>query len=371
LTDGLTYRWSIFLTPTGSNHLGALAWRHCPGPVARALQPSIQIVGYPPTIPAGSNFAVKVQYTSAASDAVVQVNILDSDYHWHGGGTVPARRGEGLVDVTVSPQPTLTNGAYVLECFLSNSSTNWQNVMARSENRAVQAGPVVAEELIQALPQPDFLPVGEVFRFLVTYAAATNRDLHVDLLDANTNFVAGTVQRVGVSGGVQELTLSVPEAPPGTCFVNSFLTAPGETWTEALAWGAMRPVTVLARSYYEWAEWRWGILLGTDAVLPGQDADGDGASNEAERIAHTSPLNRADVLHLAVTSHGGQIVLAWRSAVDRQYQVFESSELFPASWTALGGALNGTGDVLQVTIDPSGTGQKKFHRLEVWQAGER
>ena len=63
------------------------------------------------------------------------------------------------------------------------------------------------------------------------------------------------------SSGVQEMTLSAPDAPPGICFVNSFLTAPGQTWMRALAWGVMRPMTVLSRSYFEWAEWRWGVVL--------------------------------------------------------------------------------------------------------------
>ena len=371
LTDGLTYRWSIFLTPTGSNHLGALAWHQGPGPVARAIRPSIQIAGYPPAIPAGSNFVVKVRYTSAASDAVAQVNILNVAYNWHGGGTLPVRRGDGLLDVTVSPQLTMTNGAYMLECFLSDSPTNWQNVMARSENCAVQVGVAVEEELIQALPQPAVLPAGDVFRFLVTYAAVTNRDLHVDLLDANTNFIAGTVQRVGVSSGVQEMTLSAPDAAPGTYFVNSFLTAPGRTWTEALAWGVMRPMAVLSRSYFEWAEWRWGVVLGSDFILPDQDADGDGASNAAERIAHTAPLDAADVLRLNTTLVGGQMVLSWRSAADRQYQLLVSAEPFPASWLPFGNEMTGTGGPLQVPIDPPLAGPRKFYRLEVSQTGER
>ncbi len=34
LTDGQTYRWSIFMTPTGGNYLGAFAWYGGPDPVA-------------------------------------------------------------------------------------------------------------------------------------------------------------------------------------------------------------------------------------------------------------------------------------------------------------------------------------------------
>jgi hypothetical protein len=371
LMDGLTYRWSIFLTPTGSNYLGALAWHQGPGPVARALSPSIQIAGYPPTIAPGSSFTVKVQYTSVAVDAVAQVNIFDADHRWRGGGTQSVRRGDGLLDVTVTPQPALTNGVYMLECFLSDSPTHQQAVLARSENRQVRVATHSTEDFIQALPRSAFLPTGEVFRFLVTYSAVTNCDLHVDLFDANTNFITGTLQPVGQSSGFQEMTLSAPNAAPGTYFVNSFLTAPGQLWTKALAWGVAQPVTVLSKSYFDWVEWRWGVVLGSDSVLPDQDADGDGASNEAERIADTAPLNAAEVLRLNATMENGRLVLNWRSAVDRQYQLFESDELSPALWVPFGDVLNGSGGSLQASLHPSPADSKKYYRLAVWQGGER
>ena len=365
LGDGWAYRWSIFLTPTGSNHLGALAWHNGAGAVARAVAPSIQIAGYPPSIPPGSNFMVKVRYTSGAIDAVAQVNVLDAAYNWHGGGTVTVPRGDGLLDVIVWPQATLVNGAYMLECFLSDSPTNWQNAMARSANHAVRVVPQVEQDFVQALPQSTAIPAGEVFRFLVTYAATTDLDLHVDLHDANSGFVADAVQRVGASSGVQEMTIGHPTAAPGTYWVNSFITAPGLTWTQALAFGAVRQVTVLPTSYMEWVEWRWGEVLAGDAILPGQDADGDGASNDAERIAHTAPLLAADALRLNTAVSGGQVVLNWRSALLREYRLFETADLSSNSWTPLGVPLAGTGNMLQVPIDPQAGPARKFYRLEV------
>lgn len=365
LGDGRAYRWSIFLTPTGSTYLSAFAWLDSPGPVARAITPAMQIVGYPPAIKPGSNFLVKVKYSSAASYAVAQVNLLDGAYNWHGGATVPVSRGDGLLDVAITPPPTLTSGAYMLEGFLSDSPTNWQNVMARSANYSVQLNATVTNDFIQALPQPAVLPAGEVFRFLVTYAAATNRDLHLDLLDANTNFMAGTVQRVVASSGIQELTIGHPSAAPGTYLVNSFITAPGLTWTQALAWGAGQQVVVLPKSYMDWVQWRWGEVLGSDSILPDQDADGDGASNEAERIAHTGPLHATDALRLQTESVGGQLMLTWRSALLREYQLLETTDLAANIWTPRGDALAGTGGTLQVPIDPPAAGPQKFYRLQV------
>ena len=365
LLDGATYRWSIFLTPAGSNHQSALAWHIGPGPVARAMTPRLKIVGYPPVVPAGSNFTVKVHYTAAADFAVVQANLLDDAYRWHGGGTAPVRRGDGLVDVLLSPQPTFTNGTYLLECFLSDSPTNWQQVMARSPTCAIQAAASMRKDVIQTSPQPSLLPAGEVFRFLVSYAAADTRDLHIDLFDADTRFIAGNVQRVGASSGIQEMTLSHPDAAPGSYFVRSFLTEPGQTWTQALAWSAVRQLTVLPASYWQWAEWRWGVLLDSDSILPDQDADGDGANNDAERIAHTSPLDPAQVLRLEASVDAGRLALRWASAEGRQYQLFEAAELSGNNWTPLGGTQDGTGGVLQVAVDRPAANLRRFYRIQV------
>jgi hypothetical protein len=344
--------------------LQALAWFEGLPTVARAITPSIQIVASPPVLASLSNFTVLVRYTAAES-AVAVINLLDHGYAWHGGGTVIVGRGDGLLDLLVTVQPGVTNGNYLLECFLSDSSTNWQNTMARSQNSPVVVADSVAQDRINVIPQAAFLSAGEVFRFAVSYAAPAHRDLHIDLFDANTNFLAGALQPVGPGSGVHEMTISHPGAQPGEQFVTAFITPSGQSWNDALAWSADRSVTVVGMDYQRWLEAHWGVLLGNDALHPQQDADGDGASNDSERIAHTAPLDAADVLRLSTSIVGGQIILSWRSAGVRQYQLFQRGDVALESWTPLGAIIDGTGDTVQVSIDLASAIPQKFFRLQV------
>jgi hypothetical protein len=364
LADGATYRWGISLLPTDVNQTGPLAVCDAVAPVARALTPSTQIVGHPAALTNGSNFTVKVHYT-AAEPAVVQVNLLDGNYNWHGGGTVPVTRGEGALDVTVELPWGVTNGNYMLEGFLSNASTNWQNPMARSQNFPARVETTISQNSVQALAHPAVVPAGEVFRFIVNYSAMSNADIHVDFFDAQTNFLAGNLQPVAAGSGFREMTISHPTALPGNYFVSTFLTPPGLTWTHALAWSAEQRITVVSADYWRWCEAHWGVLLENDFIHPAQDADGDGASNDSERIAGTAPLDVSDVLRLNTSMSGGQLILSWRSAVSRAYQLFETVAAASNSWTPVGPSIAGTGETLQVPITPGITGARKFYRLHV------
>ena len=127
----------------------------------------------------------------------------------------------------------------------------------------------------------------------------------------------------------------------------------------------MRQLTVLPARYWQWAEWRWGVLLDSDSILPDQDADGDGANNDAERLAHTSPLDPAQVLRLEASVDAGRLALRWASAEGRQYQLFEGAELSGNNWTPLGGTQDGTGGVLQVAVDRPAANLRRFYRIQV------
>jgi hypothetical protein len=362
LADGTAYHWEIYLTPAGSDSLHAFAWYNSGPTVARAITPAIQIVAFPPVLASPSNFTVRVKFTSA-EPAVAVVNLLDSGYNWHGGGMFSVSRGDGLLDVPVVGQAGVTNGNYVLESFLSNSSTNWQSPMARSPNFPVRVIPAVQQDLINAVAQPPTLPAGEVFRFVVDYAAAANRDLHIDLFDANTNFLAGALQPVPPGSGFRDMTISFPEAQPGEYFITAFITPTGQSWTQASAWSADRRVTVVGLDYQWWLASHWGVVLGNDPVNPQDDPDGDGASNADEFAAMTNPRNGADVLKAQISKAGSRLTVSWRSAVGCHYQLVHSPNLSSGVWTPVGGPLIGTGEVIQVPVgEESETG---FHRVQV------
>jgi len=361
LTDGVPYRWRIALLSIDPN---PLASHEALIAVARDLTPAIQIVGHPSVLTPRSNFTVKVSYTTSPS-AVVRINLLDSSYNWHAGETVPVTRGESLVDVTVPLPMGLPNGRYILEGFLSDAPMNWQNPMARSQSFPVLVEPTVSQNQIQALARPAVVPAGEVFRFIVSYSAVSNADLHIDLFDAETNFLAGNVQTVPAGSGFREMTISYPSASVGNYFVSTFMTPPALPWTHALAWSGEQRITVVATNYVHWCESQWGVLLDGDLIDPRRDPDGDGASNEAERTAGTAPLDRADVLRLNTSVSGGQMILSWRSVADRHYQLFETPDLTSGFWTSFGPAIAGTGEILHVPVSLPLAGPRKFYCVEV------
>ncbi len=357
LADSETYHWDIFLTPTGGD--GALAFARYDGlpAIARAITPSIEMVAFPPALVAPSNFVVKVKYTTAES-AVVVVNLLDAGYRWKGGGTCNVSRGDGLLEVPVALQGAIGTGNYILQSFLSDSSTNWSRPYARSPSFTVPATAQVAHDGINAIVEPATVCAGEVFRFTIAYTAVTNRDLHIDLFDANTNFVAGNLQSVPAGAGIHDLTIAYRNALPGDYFVTAFSTPSGQSWTQAVAYGPKQSLTVVVQAYQQWIESFWGVVLGSDPVDPQQDPDGDGANNAQEFFAGSNPRDAASVLKARIVRNGAGLAVSWPSAVGKSYQVFESSNLSGNGWNPVGGPVAGTGAVLEVAV-----GEETISRL--------
>jgi hypothetical protein len=350
LTDGERYRWSVFLTPRGSNYLSALAWLRWPFPVARAVTPAVQIVAAPPVWIAGSGLSVRVKH-SIATNAVLHVQVLDASANFRTNRTLALKRYDGIVEVVFPPPNGLPNGDYQLEALLSDSTSNRQNPFARSARLPVRLESAPGSDALRALAEPTSMPTGEVVRVLVGYAARANRNLHAALLDEQGVSLDQVIQNVGPGSAAREFTLHAPQTTPGTYFIRTRLADPGQPGEPAVALAPDLAVFMFADDYRDWAESIWGAILSFDPVGPTQDPDRDLATNEQECGALTDPRNAASVLRARFRRSGNQFILSWPSVVGRKYQVFKSADLVDRSWTPLGGAKAGTGGVIEVSVN--------------------
>jgi hypothetical protein len=360
LVDGAAYHWTVCLAQPGSTDCALASYVGVPQ-VARAISPAIQIVAVPPVLASSStNSVIKVAYATA-DEALVTVNLLDSQNRWFGGGTVKVARGAGLLDIPVPLQPHMASGNYVLELFLSAIS-DWPQPMTKAEKVAIRVSPAIQEDTIHAIVRPSSIPEGEVFRFVVKYSATTHRDLHIDLFDASTNFVAGGLQPVTAGSGIRDMTLSAPNAPAGEYFVTAFLTPRGQQWEQATAWSADQRIIVTPTAYQQWIEAHWGVLLWMDAAGPEDDPDRDGADNYTEFQTLTNPRDPADVLKASIEKSGSGWTVAWRSSPGRSYQLLQSASLNSGDWTAVGGVTVGTGALIEIEISPAHA--STFYRIQ-------
>jgi hypothetical protein len=91
------------------------------------------------------------------------------------------------------------------------------------------------------------------------------------------------------------------------------------------------------------------IYFGSIAANPGDDADGDGASNLQEYLAGTNPTDATDALVItsyATAPDGTLTTMTWQSVLNRRYYIQKTLELGTAvSWTDSGLGL----------IDPGGS----------------
>ena len=352
LHDGGQYRWSIFLTPPGGSYQQALSWYKGTQPVARVVHPAIDISSFPPLFTPGSNFNVRVKYV-APERGVAIVNLLDNASHRVGGGSVTVLQGDGHVDVSLELPAQVDEGNYWLEAILANSSSNLQSPLAHSVRLPLLVKSSVDLDLVNVTVEPSLISAGEVFRFEVGYAATTNRDLHIDLFDAGTNYVAISVQPVSSGSGVCDMTISFPKATPGDYFISAYMTPGGQPLDQAVAWSNERHLTVMSIAYKQWIESQWGILLQNDPVRPQDDPDGDGASNADEFRTQTDPRNALSILKLSLARAETGLVVSWPSVAGHSYQLLESASPVGDSWLPVGGPLVGTGAPLEVAFKPS------------------
>ncbi len=165
------------------------------------------------------------------------------------------------------------------------------------------------------------------------------------------------------AGGSASFTTTLPAAvPPG-----KVITATATAVSTGDSSGFSAPVTVAAVDTdndgmpddFENAN---GLNASVnDASL---DKDHDGWTNLDEYLAGTNPQNAADYFRAtSVTRGGNNVVVKFRSAPGRVYQIEESSTLVAGGWTIRFPAVAASGNELSVTIPVNGA--RSFFRAKL------
>jgi hypothetical protein len=115
-------------------------------------------------------------------------------------------------------------------------------------------------------------------------------------------------------------------------------------------------------------EWKNKFFGSVTNALAADDADsdGDGLSNLQEYLAGSNPTNASSCVQFLtpVSDGAGGVVLSWLSAPQKNYTVEYTTNLGGTKWTALGGAVTGTGSV-QTLTDSGAGGASRYYRLRV------
>lgn len=354
LIDGAQYRWSIFLTPTGGTYLNALARHIGPEPVARAIASFVAIASAPPLVSANAPFTVRLKYVAAA-DATLSVNLLNTGLAVRGSGSVAVKRGDGILDLTVTQLAGNPSGAYTLQCTLAGQTATLP----------IQIASVPSANSATLSIEPSVVPVGEVFRFTVGYATTAARDLRLELSNPAGAVVATAVQPLAAGSSSIDMTLSYALATPGAYTARVHVVPTGGASAQAVASSTIQTLQVVSPDYSKWTLSRWGIILGSDPIGPQLDPDGDGTANSSEYVALTDPRNPASVLRTSLSRTGSQLTVSWPTVSGRNYQLFSRSSLGTGSWLPASAVQPGTGGTMGLSFDLNSSGAQLFHRVQV------
>jgi hypothetical protein len=99
-----------------------------------------------------------------------------------------------------------------------------------------------------------------------------------------------------------------------------------------------------------------------DASRAGDDADGDGASNLAEYLAGTNPLDANSVFKFTgAVQASNEVQLLWATRTNKSYQLQQTEELgATVVWTNFGPVITGTDGVVTQSVGPAAAASRVF-----------
>jgi hypothetical protein len=117
--------------------------------------------------------------------------------------------------------------------------------------------------------------------------------------------------------------------------------------------------------YASWAQ-QYFVDRSAAAAQPTADPDGDGFTNEQERLAGTDPVdsqNRFRIANFSRAASGDTFSLTWSSTPGKTYQVHTSTQLIGGSWTTVGDPVLATSTLSALTVPSSGV--RRYFRVSL------
>lgn len=116
--------------------------------------------------------------------------------------------------------------------------------------------------------------------------------------------------------------------------------------------------------------WAAGYFPNPNAphAAPGFDYDGDGQTNEQERLAGTDPTNGTSSLRLmnfSRASNGTSFSLTWSSVPGKTYQAETSQTLLSGQWSPIDDPVTATAATSALTVPMSPTDPRRFFRVRL------
>jgi len=188
---------------------------------------------------------------------------------------------------------------------------------------------------------PVILPISGEITVSLDVKAETNCDLVVDLLDSDYQWRGGGRVSIVAPGQIATVrfVMKAPLQINKSYRWSIFLTPQGKDYLSAIAW-----------------------YQGPEPLVKTGDLDGDGASNEQEVLAETSPQNAADLLKLQVRPAGSQVVLQWPSKIGRNYQIYATADF--KVWIPASDLISGTGQPIQLTLPAAAWNRLMIYRVQ-------